>query len=326
MARFDEVHGWASLSGYETFNFQLTGADRKSEQEMLSTTGFDIINQQVPAKTSVKGLRFNAFSVAHVHVTPMTVTWNRARVSARRRYMFVLVNRGTVQLRGAATTAIAPAGGIGLVYPGASQAVIEIKSDSEMVFFSFDQNEIRPLEIAAAGVGSLRTDSPVFRAAFAYITGVVDSPDDTNVGSSQVLRELTRDVARALALEASSTVPAMDSVAHARQIVERRYRSVAFSAGDIAAELGLSRRTLERACAEQEVSLADELRARRTRHARHLLPEQPHLPLHEIAALSGFSSVEIMRRAFGRYYGESPSMIRKAALAQSESDPQHNSI
>ncbi len=323
MTEFDEVHGWTSLSGYQTFNFRLSGADAESEAKVLRTTGFEIIDQQVPAKTSVKGLRFNAFSVAHVHVTPMTVTWNRTRASARRRYMFVLVNKGTVQLRGAATTAIAPSGGIGLVYPGASQAVIEIKSDSEMVFFSFDQNEIRPFQIADASVGTLRTDSPVFRAAFAYITGIVDSPDDTDVGSSQVLRELTREVARALSLEASSTAPAMDTVAHARQLIERRYRSVTFTTGDLAAELGLSRRSLERACAEQETSLTDELRARRARHARHLLPEQPHLPLQEIATLSGFSSVEVMRRAFSRYYGDSPSAIRKVAAATTESDQFH---
>ena len=312
MTEFKNTHGWASQRGYKTFNFHLGGEELKSEVKALSTTGFEILDDPVPTKALVKGLRFNAFTVVHANGGPMTMTWNRTRASARRRSLFVFVNKGAVQLRGAATTAIAPAGGIGLIYPGSSQAVIDVKSDSETVFFSFDQNEIRPLEITAAQMVILRTNSPVFRAAYAYFTGMVGSPDDPDIGSSQVLRELTREMARALSLEASSSAPKMDTLGHARQIIERRYRSLSFTVRDVAAELGLSRRSLERACAEQEVSLTDELRARRTRHARHLLADQPHLALHEIASLSGFSSAEVMRRAFGRYYGDSPSEIRKS--------------
>lgn len=324
MTDFNEVHGWASLSGYKTFKFRLSGENRNVEDRILNFSALKIIDQQVPANTYVKGLRFNAFAVAHIRVSPMTVVWNRTRLPSQRRYMFVLVNSGTVQLRGDATTAIAPAGGIGVVFPGSSSAVIEITSDTEMAFFSFDLNEIRPLELSAAAVGNIRTDSPIFRAAYAYISGIVDSPDDQDVGSSQVLRELTREVARALVLEASSDAPAMDTVAHAHQIIERRYRAVAFTPGDIASELGLSRRSLERACTDQNISLADDLRARRTRHARLLLTEQPYLPLREIAFLSGFGSVEVMRRAFWRFYGDSPSAIRKNSAATAKSDTFHN--
>ncbi|MBP2411508.1 AraC-like DNA-binding protein [Arthrobacter stackebrandtii] len=324
MTDFNEVHGWASLSGYKTFKFHLSGENRKVEEKILKFSALEIIDQQVPANTYVKGLRFNAFAVAHIRVSPMTVVWNRKRLSSQRRHMFVLVNKGTVQLRGDATTAIAPEGGVGVVFSGSSSAVIEITSDTEMAFFSFDQNEIRPLAFSSAEVGNIRTDSPIFRAAYAYICGVVDSPDDQDVGSSQVLRELTREVARALALEASSVAPVMDTVAHARQVIERRYRAIAFTPGDVADEIGLSRRSLERACADQDISLADELRARRTSHARHLLPERPHLPLSEIASLSGFSSVEVMRRAFWRFYGESPSTIRKNPVATAESDALHS--
>lgn len=317
---FDEVHGWSTLRGYKTFSHPIPGDDKQSARDVLWSMGLELTSQSTPSNTRIKGLRFNAYLIARVHTTALAVSWSRMRLPARRRFLYIFVGKGTVEVKGDAKTISAPEGGLGIIFPGSSEAVINIRSDAELVFFSFDMNEIRPLEIKSSSPSNLRAESPVFRAAYAYLCGVAHSPENAEIGSTQVLRELTREVARAISLEVLSGVQSLDTLTHAQQIIERRFRSVSFTIEDLALEIGLSRRSLERACADQGLSLADELRTRRTHHAFHLLPEQPYLPLQEIATQSGFGSTEVMRRAFLRYYGDSPAAIRKVSASAKEAD------
>lgn len=310
---FDAERGRDVVTGYDTFEYELTGGARPASGDFLDSAGLEIVDYAPPLFLRVKAIRFDAFLAAHVRSRPITASWSRTRVRARRRVMYAFVNKGTLEIRGRATSVSPLSGGVGMVFPGSGDVILEGKSDTEVIYFTFDMNEIRPLHVEPDALASLRADSPVYRAAYSYLSGLVHAPERADGGSAFVLRELTRDVARALALESSSAPQNQDIIARVRQVIERRHRSAAFTPDDLARELGLSRRLLERACAEKGIRISDEVRTQRARHALHLLLERPDLPLHAVAAGSGFGSAEVMRRAFWRYYKSSPAAIRKTA-------------
>lgn len=314
------MHNREASVAYRRFDSEFRGERRRSHGEFLDSSGIEILDYAKPAYARLKAIRFDAFLAAHVQSRPMTVSWSRERMTARRRLMYIFVNKGTVEIRERGRSVSPLSGGVGVVFPGSGEVVVETTSDTEVLYFTFDASEIFPLKLEPDSLRTLSAGSPVFRVAYSFLCGAVHAPDCGDVTSAYVLRELTRDVARALALESSLAAPSLDTVERVRQVIERRYRSAAFTPEALAGELGLSRRSLERACAEKGFSIAEEVRAHRSRHALHLLLEQPELTLHEVAAASGFSSAEVMRRAFWRYYRSSPSAVRRTASMAEDGD------
>lgn len=311
---YDETHGWQSLNGYQTYNCTFRGGRKRAMEEFVERSGLNIVGHTLPANAQFRSIRFDAFYTAYIHTTPMVISWEREYVTSRRRFMFVLVNSGNVEVRTETGSVSTPTGAVAIVFPGSGKVHIEAKTPSEIVCFSFDKDEIRPIDLKPESVTALLSDSPVFRASYSYLCGIVHSPESAEIGSAQVLRELTRNVARALTLESSSTAPKENTLAQIQQQIELRYQSASFNVDKLAQEIGLSRRTLERACSDEGLSLSDEIRLHRTRHALHLILEQPGMRLQEIATESGFTSAEVMRRAFLRNYGSTPAQLRKTAI------------
>nr|WP_244964317.1 helix-turn-helix domain-containing protein [Pseudoclavibacter helvolus] len=98
--------------------------------------------------------------------------------------------------------------------------------------------------------------------------------------------------------------------------------SASFTANDVARELGVVRRTLDRAYAREGLSISDKLRLQRARRARQLLIRHPSLSLRDIAEQSGFSSPQVMRRALDRYYEAAPAAIRRSHEVRTSGAPE----
>jgi AraC-like DNA-binding protein len=110
-------------------------------------------------------------------------------------------------------------------------------------------------------------------------------------------------------LKAPAPPHAEDLLARARRFIwNNSHRPLDMK--QIAAELGVSRRTLERRFAEQsERTLREELEWHRTSRARKLLADTRR-PIKEIAYLCGFAEQRGLIRAFKRWHGVVPGSVR----------------
>ncbi len=102
--------------------------------------------------------------------------------------------------------------------------------------------------------------------------------------------------------EQGSTTHHRDPVAYGRHLLETRYRE-SKNLKEWCAEIGISREHFSREFNERyHESPSDFLRDLRLQHARSLLGISTHLPLENIASLSGFSSLQTFRRAYKQKY------------------------
>jgi AraC-like DNA-binding protein len=86
-------------------------------------------------------------------------------------------------------------------------------------------------------------------------------------------------------------------------------RAYAFSADDVSARLGVSKRTFQRALRDAGTTFRSELRAAKLSRAQTLLRDGDR-SVSWIAAELGFSSAQHFATAFGRAVGETPSAWR----------------
>mgnify|MGYP001160613793 CR=1 FL=1 len=98
----------------------------------------------------------------------------------------------------------------------------------------------------------------------------------------------------------------------ARIVIGRRAGEAAFGPREVAEEVGISLRQLQAIFARAGSSPGAEIRLERTRIAHGILsdPGQDHLSLVQVSELSGFGSVDSMRRALEARYGAGPSTLR----------------
>ncbi|WP_018352666.1 AraC family transcriptional regulator [Longispora albida] len=85
------------------------------------------------------------------------------------------------------------------------------------------------------------------------------------------------------------------------------------SLATIAARMGTTTRTLQRRLAEHGTTWRTEAEAARAQRACELI-RASQLPLHAIAARTGYSDPRALRRAVRRWHGVSPSELRQAGL------------
>ena len=81
----------------------------------------------------------------------------------------------------------------------------------------------------------------------------------------------------------------------------------------VARELGVSTRTLQRRLAEEDATFQDVLATTREELARHYLTTS-ELPLVEIAFLLGYDDPSSFHRAFHQWTGQTPMRLREAAV------------
>lgn len=98
----------------------------------------------------------------------------------------------------------------------------------------------------------------------------------------------------------------------ARAIIDRRAADPGLDPRRIAEEIGISLRQLQAIFARAESSLGAEIRLGRTRLAHAILtdPAQDRLKLSQVARLSGFGSIDSLRRALEARYGAGPTELR----------------
>lgn len=307
------------LAGFETIAFTAEDLAAAQVQAFLVASGVVIDDAGDARAARVRGVRLEGCLIAHARVGPsrrgrtddVRMTWSRARGSARRRCVFVFVASGGLGISSDGVHFASGGGGLGLVAPGAEEVVFTISGEAELLFFSFDASEIEPMVLEAESLRALPGHSVVFRAAYSYLIAAASSPAPDHPASLDVFRSLTRDVARSLVMESNPRGSVSDLVDRAREIMMRRFWSPSFTSERLAAELTVSRRSLERAFSRRGMRVSDELRRVRAHHALHLLEKDVDMPIEEIASVCGFGTQENLRRATVKYFGASPTVIRR---------------
>jgi AraC-like DNA-binding protein len=82
-----------------------------------------------------------------------------------------------------------------------------------------------------------------------------------------------------------------------------------FSIGDVAAELGMSKRTLQRALAEEGTTFQKQLNGTREVLARHYAANTD-MPARDIAYLLGYAEVNSLLRSFSAWTGKGLAQYR----------------
>jgi len=110
--------------------------------------------------------------------------------------------------------------------------------------------------------------------------------------------------------EQGSDARSRDPVAYGRHLLETRYREPG-NLKEWCAEIGISREHFSREfTARYRETPGEFLRNLRLNHARGLLNISTHIPLEDVAALSGFASVQTFHRAYKRRFGHPASPFR----------------
>jgi AraC-like DNA-binding protein len=105
-----------------------------------------------------------------------------------------------------------------------------------------------------------------------------------------------------------------DLVGLVRRAIERGFSGNGPEIGRVAADLGMTSRTLHRRLHERGLTFTELVRGARRDLALHYLAA-PHIPLTEIAFLLGYSELSAFSRAFHHWAGMGPMRYRKQCRA-----------
>ncbi len=100
-----------------------------------------------------------------------------------------------------------------------------------------------------------------------------------------------------------------DLMARVEQLVARRLEEGVPSLDDVADQLGVGKRVLQRRLQQSETTFQGLVESVRQRLAERYL-ENPSLSLHEIAFLLGYTDPSNFHRAFRRWFGATPAEVR----------------
>lgn len=312
---FSEVHGWQALPGLRGYENTFVGT---LPYDAFESSGVFVRGHYQPAHSEVQLLRFNNFLVARLRTRPVVLEWPRTRLPARRRFAFILVNRGEIAFAGDSLKGSPSATGVGMATPGHEPLSIEVVDVTEMIVFTFDQDEISPLQ--ANRIPSIKgvSRSPLFTATYHFLSRLLSQSLDADQMTANSIRELLRSFARALVVESTrENIEEPDDLFDCiKELVSSRFSNLDFGPPEIARELGVSTRSLQRAAEKHGASVAKMLRAARAERARHLISTRPHLNLDVISKMSGFNSVGSMRRALLSTHGVTPKDVRASSTAE----------
>lgn len=186
------------------------------------------------------------------------------------------------------------------------------------VEFSIDRDELDVTDAVLEGLASLgdlsrlpaasAVASPLLRGLALRMNDLASTPGDLTAVAKSVFHLLGGSVDEsrlsADALAAARLVQAQDHIA-------RNLASHRLDADDIAGALGVSRRTVYGLFTGEATGVATYIRTRRVEFAHSLiLQHRQDMTLDEVAATSGFSSVQTMSRALRSRFGGSARSIR----------------
>ncbi|MEV7619128.1 helix-turn-helix domain-containing protein [Microbacterium sp. NPDC089321] len=301
--------GWQGLAEHRRYRHSGSALRAEWISAFLAGAGLRVRGGD-PRLLEMNAIRFDAFFVAHVRSQALSVEWLRQRASAQTRYMLVFVNHGSVVVEGAAGQRVSPGRGICIVSPGRGSVIIRSSADCEGILFTFDRREIAPYALTPSNIGDIDPDAGVFRAGYACLYGLV-SRSPVSDEQTDVLRDLTQAVARALTRASVADKRSGTAVWSAQQVVEQCSRDPDFDVDELAARSSVSRRTLGRLYERHGLSPAREIRRSRAQRALLLIRDHHTMPLEDVATASGFRSLSTMDRTLMTVYGLSARAIRR---------------
>lgn len=308
---FGGQHGWQALPGFGVQSVSIRGT---IPEAALESAGVEISDYAKPARTDLVLMRFDNFFVSRISTRSITALWGRTRAPARRRYLLLLLNRGTVLLQGSTIRAVT-GGGVGLLTPGDGPVTLEVPADAEGVIFTFDEREVESISLPPKAA-EFTPSTAVFGPAYAFLSALPEAAaESANAVSPSVVRGLLQALAKGLLLDLASEpgTHRTDMFPEFVALLDQRYRTPSFGVPEILKELGVSRRVLERSVSARGTSVSVELRRRRAEHAKLLIETSPGLTLKAVSLQSGFSSIDALRSALMAFYNTTPSSLRGSA-------------
>ena len=283
-----------------------------------------VLSRHVHARMS--SVTLGTLSASSIDGGPLSLLWQRRDAEQQQKYLFCFLAGGSAEVVIGGRRSSITGAGLHIALPGEASIAIEISRKSRVVLFSFHRSDVAPLVLDEALLKrSAGTSSPIFQAAFGYLWGLASLPglhpriDDSTI----ILADLTRHTARSLTRAFHSGIAEdADLEERTQRVIERDHAHPGISVDHIAAELGVSRRTLERRFSARGMSVADMLRRARTRHAVALMRSRADVLFEVVARESGFGSVASLRRSVMREHGMSLSQLRDAS--RSSARPSEN--
>ncbi|QHC54215.1 helix-turn-helix domain-containing protein [Rathayibacter tanaceti] len=194
---------------------------------------------------------------------------------------------------------------------------VSIRAD-EMRRYGFD---------TASPVHALDPDARSTRAAYAFTTAFALAaesgtglPGEGEVtGFAHVVKQLlTSAFLAAASVQPGTTSVRAATLGRARTVIDRTHRTPRCTPEAVADAVNVSTRSLQRLFEDAGTTVASEIERARVASAVELLRRRPReVPLEAIAAASGFSSADHLRRALKRREGLTPSDIRARTTRRS---------
>lgn len=182
----------------------------------------------------------------------------------------------------------------------------DVEVPEEVAVLGVDNDEIF-CDVADPPLSSIALDAEEagYRAAElldGMMSGNISKPGAVNVRAVRVVTRRSSDV---FAVNNGDVSAALKYI--------RRERGRDISVADVADEVAISRRSLEKRFREAVGrSVLDEILRARLEHAKQLLTETSH-PISKVADLAGFGNPEYFVRFFNRRVGLTPKDFRKAS-------------
>lgn len=232
---------------------------------------------------------------------PAVLHWQRDKDPAGQRCLVALNVNGTLSIEGRARCWEARDDGSGacVLLPSDDPLTIKITADTKTLFVMFDSAWIHPLVIDQGAENLQVEGSAAFAGAYAFFRAMVAEKQRLGerfdeAEAEDFCREITRIVISRF-LRADRDARSLER--RIRAAIDRRYPDPAVGCKEIAQEVGVSLRTLQRAFSGSGQSISEALRSARTQHAARLLERYPTMTRRALAATSGFNSITSLNRA-----------------------------
>ncbi|PPF10495.1 MULTISPECIES: helix-turn-helix domain-containing protein [unclassified Rathayibacter] len=204
---------------------------------------------------------------------------------------------------------------------GTTTFTTESTTPATILHLSLRADEMRRYGFdTSAPVYALDPDARSTRAAYAFTTAfALAAESGTGLpGEGEVtgFAHVVKQLLTSAFLAAASSQPGTTSVraatlGRARTVIDRTHRTPRCTPEAVADAVNVSTRSLQRLFEDAGTTVASEIERSRVASAVELLRRRPReVPLEAIAAASGFSSADHLRRALKRREGLTPSDIR----------------
>lgn len=197
-----------------------------------------------------------------------------------------------------------------------SQVAVQTLTETRGMTVSLPQESIQPAPFGPLGIRVVPRPSPLLTAFIAFCATLFDetSGELTNL-SRYYLERLAVEMMTGVIVDASRTdlTPlAAKPIDVATTIIASQFANPNLTADDIAREVRISRRQLERLFAQRGLTIAKAIRQARVQHARDLLtdPTYSMLTVNSIAQHCGFSNGSSLARAMATENMPPPATLR----------------